>query len=54
MFVSKVYIPHAAKRILNLDIAELLVSVRLDLLQKLALRRQDPLEGSLEIRLRGG
>jgi hypothetical protein len=43
------FIPHATKRVLHLDIAELLVGVCLDLLQKFALRRQDLFEGLLEI-----
>lgn len=47
-------IPHATQGILDLDISKLLVGMRLDLLQKFALCRQNLFERLLEIRLRGG
>ena len=46
-------IPHASQRILNFDIAELLISLCLDLLQQFALRRQDLLESLLKCWLGG-
>lgn len=45
--------PHATKGILDLDFTELLVGLGLDLLQQLALRRQDLFEGLLECWLGG-
>lgn len=47
-------VPHASQSIFNLDVAQFLVALGLDFLQEFALRRQNPLEGLLEIRLRGG
>jgi hypothetical protein len=46
------YVPHSTQCILDLDIAELLVRMCLDLLEEFALCRQNLLEGLLEIRLR--
>jgi hypothetical protein len=45
-------IPHSTQGIFDLDIAELLVSKCLDLLQELALCGQNLLEGLFEIQLR--
>jgi len=46
--------PHAAESVLDLDLADDLVAMGLDLLEELALGRDDLLEGVLEGGLGGG
>lgn len=45
-------LPHATKSVFNLDLSDDLITMGLDLLQKLPLRWDDLLEGAFEVRLR--
>jgi len=46
--------PHAAESVLDFNLADDFIAVRLDLLEELALGRDDLLEGVLERGLGGG